>query len=62
MTDGERLVWSATFALTFDREHDAIKAARAAACAVAALGEAVSPSVYYTPDARDFLDEIVNTP
>jgi len=68
MTDGERLVWAAIYAIALDRGGDSIVAARAAAIAVAQLRET---STRQAPegslssaeiDERDFLDEIVNAP
>lgn len=68
MTDGERLVWAASFAIAFDRGRDAINAATSAARAVEHLREA---AVRRLPtgdfalahgDTRDFLDEIVSVP
>ncbi len=69
MTDGERLVWSASFAIVFDRGGDALAASHAAAHAVAQLRTAAqqrrSPRGELGPsqiDERDFLDEIVSVP
>ena len=67
MTDGERLVWATTYALLFDRDGDAVPAARAAARAVEQLREAgqrkLSGGQYALQiDERDFLDEIVSVP
>lgn len=68
MTDGERLVWAASYALTLDRGGDAVTAARTAASAIAQLREAsVRRSadgnfVIFEIDERDFLDEIVTAP
>jgi hypothetical protein len=65
VTDGERLVWSTTYALVFDRDGDAIVAARSAARAVEQLREAARPKgrqVVLQIDERDFLDEIVSVP
>lgn len=61
MTDGERLVWSTTYALVYDREGDAIAAAQAAAFAVEQLRRTVIQGILQA-EARDFLDEIVNVP
>jgi hypothetical protein len=68
MTDGERLVWASSYALVFDRDGDAIVAARTAALAVAQLREALARRapdgnfVIFRGDERDFLDEIVSVP
>lgn len=68
MTDGERLVWATTYALTFDRSGDPVAAVRAAAHAVTQLrAEAVRklPARELGAEAideRDFLDEIVSVP
>ena len=68
MTDGERLVWASSYAITFDRGGDAVIAARTAALAVAQLREALvrrAPDgnfVIFERDERDFLDEIVSVP
>ncbi len=68
MTDGERLVWAASFALALERLGDSVGAARTAAFAVTSLREAATrkaPSGGYVIaqiDERDFLDEIVNVP
>jgi hypothetical protein len=68
VTDGERLVWASSFAITFDRGGDAIVAARTAATAVAQLREAAvrrasdGNFVICEINERYFLDEIVNVP
>jgi hypothetical protein len=68
MSDGERLVWAATYALVFDRSGDAVCAARSAAFAVEGLRSAGQQKLstgghaLAQIDARDFLDEIVNVP
>ena len=68
MTDGERLVWAATYALVFDRSGDGVLAARSAACAVENLrlaGQQKLPTgklALSQIDERDFLDEIVSVP
>lgn len=68
MSDGERLVWAATYALVFDRSGDAVLAARSAAFAVEnlrAAGQQKLPTggpALSQLDERDFLDEIVNVP
>ncbi len=68
MTDGERLVWAASYALAYDRGGDSVAAARVAASAVAQLREAVlrrMPDGNFAIaqlDERYFLDEMVNAP
>lgn len=67
MTDGERLVWATTYALVFDRDGDAVAAARAAATAVEQLREAGQRKLpggqhALQIDERDFVDEIVSVP
>jgi hypothetical protein len=68
MTDGERLVWAASFAIVFDRGGDAVAAVQAAGRAIEQLREAAArrlPSGKLTIpqiDERDFLDEIVSVP
>jgi hypothetical protein len=68
VTDGERLVWAASYAIALDRGNDPVVAARTAALAVAQLREAATrrlPEGKLAPaeiDERDFLDEMVNTP
>ncbi len=68
MTDGERLVWAASYAIAYDRGGDSVAAARVAASAVEQLREA---SIRRAPDGnfviaqvdeRYFLDEMVNAP
>jgi hypothetical protein len=68
VTDGERLVWAASFARALDREGDGVAAARVAAHAIAHLREAAlrrSPGGTFAIsqiDERDFIDEIVSAP
>lgn len=68
MTDGERLVWAATYALVFDRSGDGVGAARCAAQAVEHLRGAANQKLprgaltIAQIDERDFLDEIVSVP
>lgn len=67
MTDGERLVWAASFAIVFDRDGDSVSAAGAAMRAVVEMRDAVTRKVdgvlaVSHADARDFLDEMVNAP
>jgi len=68
MTDGERLVWAASYAVSFDRGGDSAAASRSAAHAVEQLREASHKRLpdgsfaVAQVDARDFLDEIVSVP
>lgn len=74
MTDGERLVWAASYAIAFARASDAVGASQVAATAVSRLREtaarrglaiSVVPEADLSPaeiDERHFLDEIVNVP
>jgi hypothetical protein len=61
MTDGERIVWAASYALALDRGSDAIEATQAAARAVSQLRNV---AVQRLPDGedRDLLDEMVSIP
>jgi hypothetical protein len=68
VTDGERLVWAASYARALDRLGDAVAAVSAATHAIIELRAAAtqrSPSGGYTIaqiDERDFVDEIVTAP
>jgi hypothetical protein len=68
MTDGERLVWAASYALALDRVGDSVTAVRAATSAITRLREvAIRRSsdggyVISQIDERDFIDEIVSAP
>lgn len=68
MTDGERLVWAASYSIALERTGDSITAVRAAANAVAQLREATTRRtvdgnfVIWELDDRSLLDEIVNVP
>jgi hypothetical protein len=68
LSDGERLVWAASYSLAFSRADDAAAAVRAAARAVLRLREAANLrtsdrlTIFEIEDERDFLDEIVNVP
>ena len=68
MTDGERLVWAASYAIVFDRSQDAVVATSAAARAVEQLREEAQRKLSVRDlttsqiDERDFLDEIVSVP
>lgn len=68
MTDGERLVWAASYALAFDRLGDAPSAVHAATQATMQLRAAASSRqtdgrlAIREIDERDFLDEMVLAP
>lgn len=63
MTDGERLVWAASFALALESVDDAVIAARTAAGAVKRLREAAFQRLSEVEvEDRAFLDEIVSVP
>jgi hypothetical protein len=68
VTDGERLVWAASYAITLDRVGDSVAAARAAASSVEQLREAATRRssggafAITGVDERDFIDEIVSAP
>jgi len=68
MTDGERLVWATSYALSFERGGDSVVAVRAATLAITELRAAASrrtPGGDYAIsqiDERDFVDEIVCAP
>lgn len=68
MTDGERLVWAASYALAFDRLGDAPSAVHAATQATVQLRaasarrQADGKLVIRDIDERDFLDEMVLAP
>ena len=68
MTDGERLVWAASYAIVLDRAGDPLVAARTAALAVSQLREVAYRKMsdgklaISEIDERDFLDEIVSVP
>lgn len=68
MTDGERLVWAASYALALERVGDSVAAVRAATSAVTQLREVavrrVSGGDYVISqvDQRDFVDEMVTAP
>ncbi len=68
MTDGERLVWAASYALALERVGDSVVAVRSATRAIMELREAATrrePSGGYAIsqiDERDFVDEIVTAP
>ena len=68
MTDGERLVWAASYALVFSSVGDSVAATRAATDAIMQLREAAvrrsanGGFVISQIDERDFLDEIVSAP
>lgn len=63
MTDGERLVWAASFARAIDVGDDGITAAKVAARTVMALRDASSRTgIHWTAEERDFLDEMASAP
>lgn len=68
MTDGERLVWAVSYALSFARGGDSIAAVRAATLAITELRSAASRRTsggnyaISQIDERDFVDEIVCAP
>lgn len=68
MTDGERLVWAASYAFALDRLGDSVDAVRAATLAITQLREAAirraSDGSYVISqiDERDFVDEMVSAP
>ncbi len=68
MTDGERLVWAASYAVAYDRANDAVFAVRAATRAVVELRDAPTRRfadgsfVISDADEREFLDEMVSAP
>jgi hypothetical protein len=68
VTDGERLVWAASYALAFERAGDSVVAVRAATRAITELREVAARhevSGGYTisqGDERDFVDEMVMAP
>ena len=64
MTDGERLVWAAAFALAIENKDDGPTAAKVAAQTVMKLRE-VADSVmasHFTVDELDMIDEIARVP
>lgn len=68
MTDGERLVWAASYALALERAGDSMTAVRTATRAIIDLREAATlrmPDGSYVIaqiDERHFVDEMVNAP
>jgi len=68
MTDGERLVWAASYALALERAGDAVAAVRAATSAVSQLREVShlrdgsGDLVIFGVNERHFVDEIVTAP
>jgi alpha-D-ribose 1-methylphosphonate 5-triphosphate synthase subunit PhnI len=68
VTDGERIVWGASYALALERTGDSVVAALTAARAVEQLREAPHRRLpdgtlaISQIDDRDFLDEIVSIP
>lgn len=68
MTDGERLVWAASYALALENTGDSVVAVRTASNAVAQLREVITRrrpdgnfEIFELED-RSLLDEIVNAP
>lgn len=68
MTDGERLVWAASYAFALSRVGDSVAAVRAATKAIMQLREASARRTsdgrltISQIDERDFVDEIVSAP
>ena len=66
MTDGERLVWAAAFAIAIEHNDDGATAVKIAAQTVQKLRAVADvPAVvshHFTVDERDFLDEIARAP
>jgi hypothetical protein len=68
VTDGERLVWAASYALALDRQGDVVAAVRSATLAITGLREAATRRastgdyVIAQGDERYFVDEIVTAP
>lgn len=68
MTDGERLVWATSYALSFERGGDSIAAVRAATRAITELRAAANRRTsggdftISQIDERDFVDEMVSAP
>lgn len=68
MTDGERLVWAASYALVFERIGDPVVAVRAAGSAIAHLRDVAvrkapdGSDVISQVDDREFVDEFVTAP
>jgi len=68
VTDGERLVWAASYAVVLDRAGDSVVAVREATRAIAELREvavrreAAGGYTISQVDERDFVDEMVTAP
>lgn len=68
MTDGERLVWATSYALSFERGGDSVVAVRVATQAITELravaGRRTSGTEFVISqiDERDFVDEMVSAP
>jgi hypothetical protein len=68
VTDGERLVWAASYSLAFERSGDSVVAVRSATQAITELRAASSRRTSSGDfaisqlDERDFVDEIVCAP
>ena len=65
MTDGERLVWAAAFAIAIERDDDGPTATKVATRTVQRLREvadAPTATLRFTTDEREMLDEIARVP
>lgn len=68
MTDGERLVWAASYALALERADDPVIAVRSATRAITELREVAmrrdgrGDYTISQIDERDFVDEMVTAP
>lgn len=68
MTDGERLVWAASYAIAFQHVGDPAIAVRAAGSAIEHLRDVAirkgpdGSDVISQPDDREFVDEFVTAP
>ena len=65
MTDGERLVWAAAFALAIEHADDgstAVKVATRTVQKLRAVADAPTTVEHFTVDERDCLDEIARVP
>jgi len=65
MTDGERLVWAAAFALAVEQHDDGCSAVKIATLTVQKLrtvADAPKGTVHFTADENAMLDEIARVP
>lgn len=65
MTDGERLVWAAAFALAIEHADDgstAVKVATQTVQKLRAVADDPATAGHFTADERDCLDEIAKAP